>query len=95
MTRIIAMTAVAFFCIVILPCIPRTVDTTSTVECTVIADYNDGHNETLAVFSYIPEIGAKINYGGMRYVVVKVIDYWYDGLSLITQYYICKVEVSR
>jgi hypothetical protein len=93
--RITTITAVAFICIVVLPCIPWAVDMSSTVECTVVAEYEDGHNATMAVLSYIPAIGDKKIYGGMRYVVTHVTDYWYEGLPLGKQYYFARVMVCR
>lgn len=58
-----------------------------------IAMYDDGHTDLIRYDRKAPEkVGARLTHNFGTYEVISVVDYYYEGLELGTQYYIAKVR---
>lgn len=61
-----------------------------------IAMYDDGHTElVMHKMTASMQVVSTFVHGGSKWEVTSVMDYWYDGLELGTQYYITKVRLMK
>lgn len=64
-----------------------------TYDTQYIAMYDDGHTDIIRADRKAPEkVGTRLLHNSGTYEVISVVDYYYEGLELGTQYYIAKVR---